>query len=95
MPDFIEFYVENTGFRGRDPVRSKIVVTCNTIQFINTCSYLDCSVSYQNEKYIAVKISTFLQKTGNINTTLKPSQVQNHTRLEIYNISALHNLLYG
>jgi hypothetical protein len=30
-----------------------------------------------------------------INRTLKPSQVQKHTRLKISNISALPTLLYG
>jgi hypothetical protein len=33
--------------------------------------------------------------TGIINRTLKPSQVQKHTKLKIYNTSALPALLYG
>jgi len=49
-------------------VRCKIVKISNIIQYINTCGYLDCSVSYQNEKYFTVKMSTFLQITGIINT---------------------------
>jgi len=77
VPDFIEFYVENTGFKGTDPVRSKIMITCNIIQFINTCNYLDCFVSYQNAKYITVKISTFLQITGIINRLLNPLKSKN------------------
>jgi len=32
---------------------------------------------------------------GIFNRTLKPSQVQKHTRLKIYNTLALHTLLYG
>jgi len=46
-------------------------------------------------KDVTDKISTFLQITDIINRTLKPSQVQRHPRLKIYNTSALPTLLYG
>jgi hypothetical protein len=95
VPDFIGFYVENTGFQGKDPVRCEIVISVYIVQYTNTGSYLDCSVSRQKEKNITVKISRFLQITGIVNRSLKRSQVQKHTRLKIYNTSALHNLLYG
>ena len=49
----------------------------------------ECSVSYQNEKYISVTISKFFQKTAIIERTLKPSQVQKHTGLKICNTPAL------
>jgi hypothetical protein len=45
--------------------------------------------------YITGKISKFLQITGIINRTLKPSQVRKHTRLKIYNTLALPKLIYG
>jgi hypothetical protein len=57
---------------------------------INTFIYLSCSISHQ-----AVKISELLQKTGIINITLKPSQAQKHTKLKVYNTSALITSLYG
>jgi len=59
-------------FNGRDPVRSKIVINNNIIEQINTFSYPGYSVSYQNEKYITIKITKFLQITGIIKRTLKP-----------------------
>ena len=38
-------------FKGRDPVRSKIVINNNIkIEQINTFSYPGCSVLYQNEE---------------------------------------------
>jgi hypothetical protein len=64
-------------FKGRDPFRSQIVINNNNIEQINTFDYLGCSISYNNEKDVTVKISKFLQITGIINRTLKPSQVQN------------------
>jgi hypothetical protein len=37
-------------FKGRDPVRSKIVKNRNTTEEIDTFNYPDCSVSYQIKK---------------------------------------------
>jgi hypothetical protein len=54
-------------FKGRDPVRSKIVININIIEQINTFIYLGCCISYQNEKDVAVKISKSLQITRIIN----------------------------
>jgi len=65
VSDFIEFYVENTGFIGKDPARYKIVISSNIIQYINTCSYLECSVSYQNEKHVTVKNINISPDNGN------------------------------
>ena len=45
-------------------------------------------------KKILVKISKFPQITGIINITVKPSQVQKHTRPKIYNTWALPTLMY-
>jgi len=82
-------------FKGRDLVRSKIIINNNVIELINIFHDLGCFISYQNEKHITVKISTFLQIMRIINRTLKPSQVQIHTRLKIYNVLTLPTLLYG
>jgi hypothetical protein len=57
--------------------------------------YLVCSISYQNEKDITVKISTFPQITGINDRTLKSSQVQKHTKLKIYLTLPLPTLIDG
>ena len=82
-------------FKGRNPVRSKIVINNDIIEQINTFNYLGCSISYQNETDITNKTTKFLQIIGIINKTFKPSQVQKHTRLKIYNTLAIPTLLYG
>jgi hypothetical protein len=46
------------------------------------------------KKGIAVKVSNFLQITGIINTTVKPSQIQKHTTLKSYNTLELPVVLY-
>jgi hypothetical protein len=82
-------------FKERDPVGSKIVINSHVVEDINNFSHLRCSVSYQNEIDIPGKISKFLQITGSINRTSKPSQVQIHTTLTICNTLALPTLLCG
>jgi hypothetical protein len=82
-------------FRGRDPIRSKIVINNKIIEQVNTFSYLGYLPSYETEKDITLKLSKFLQITGIINQVLKPSKVQKQTTLKIYNTLGLPTLLYG
>jgi hypothetical protein len=48
--------MKTMAFKGRDSMRSKIVINNNTVEQTNTFNYLGCSISYQNEKDITVKI---------------------------------------
>ena len=66
-----------------------MMMMVNIVEHINTYSYHGCSMSYQNKKDITVKISKFLQISGIINVSLKPSQVQKQARLKICNALAL------
>jgi hypothetical protein len=70
-------------FRGRDPIRSKIVINNKIIEQKKTFNYLGCSLSYEGEKDVRTKVSKFLQITGIINQVLKPTNVQRQTRLRI------------
>ena len=56
-------------FKGRDPVRSKIVTNNNIVEQIDTFSFLGCFVSYKNDKDITVKLSKFPQIKGIVNRT--------------------------
>jgi hypothetical protein len=82
-------------FRGREAIRSKIVINNKIIEQVNTFNYLGCLLSYETEKDITSKLSKFLQITGIINEVLKPYKVQKQTRLNIYNTLAVPTLLYG
>jgi len=57
--------MKTMAFKGKDLVRSKIVINNNITEQINTFSYLDCSISYHNEKDIIIKILEFLHTMGN------------------------------
>jgi hypothetical protein len=65
------------------------------IEQISAFSCLSCSISYQDVKDVAVRVSEFLEITGIISRTLKPSQVQKDTRLKTYNTMALPTSLNG
>jgi hypothetical protein len=85
---------KTTDFKSRDTVRSK-TVSSNITEKTNTSSYLGCTISYRNLKYITVKVSEFLQIRGTINRNFKHSKIQKHIRLKTHYALALHTLLYG
>jgi hypothetical protein len=58
-------------------------------------NYLGNLVSYEKEKDIVNKITTFLKITGLINNKFKPNEVQKGTRMKLYTTLALPILLYG
>jgi hypothetical protein len=66
MGNFEHLQVPNT-------TAMKTVINNKIIQQINNSNYLGCSISYQNEKDITLKISKFLQIMGIMNRILKPS----------------------
>jgi hypothetical protein len=82
-------------FKGRDPTRTKIVIINNIIEQVNMFNYLGNVVSYEKEKDIVNKITTFLKITGLINNKFKPNEVQKVTRMKLYTTLALTILLYG
>jgi hypothetical protein len=65
------------------------------LEQVNTFTYLNCTISYQEEKDIYFKITKFLQILGLLNNTLKPNLVQRSTRLKLHITLALPTLLYG
>jgi hypothetical protein len=82
-------------FSGKDPVRSKICINNEMPKQVNTFNYLGCILSYESEKVMPSKISTFLKTIRVINQVFKPSLVQYHTRLNIYRTLARLVLTYG
>ena len=56
-----------TDFKGRDPVRSKIIINGDIIEQINTSIQPKSPISHKNDNDIIVVISKFLPVTGIIN----------------------------
>ncbi|NSM56166.1 RNA-directed DNA polymerase [Wolbachia endosymbiont of Atemnus politus] len=94
----MEISIEKTkvmAFLGNDPVRSKIVINNRIVEQVNKFKYLGCTLSYEDEIDIEIKLMNYTKITGLINKVFKPNQVQKHTRTRIYNTIAKPTLLYG
>ena len=81
-------------FKGRDPVRIKMVMNNNiigkpTLQITQVALFHTGS-----KKDITVRVSKFLHITGIINRISKPSQIQKHTKLKTCNTLALPTILH-
>ena len=51
-------------FKGRDPVRTKIVIDNKIIEQVNLFNYLGNVISYEGELDIDNKLNNFLKTTG-------------------------------
>jgi hypothetical protein len=82
-------------FRGKDPVRSKIVINERIIEQVSSFKYLGSDISYLGEVDVNSKISKFLKVAGLINRVVTGNNVRRETRLRIYNTFAVPMLKYG
>jgi hypothetical protein len=82
-------------FTGTESIRSNIVIGNMILEQVNTFTYLDCNISYREEKDTHSKITFFLQIPELLNNTLKPNLVQSSTILKLYKTLALPILLHG
>ena len=76
-------------FRGRDPVRTKIVIDNKIIEQVNSFNYLGNIVSYEKELDIDNKLPNYLKITGILNNVFRPQKTLNKTRIKLYNTLAL------
>ena len=60
-------------FKGRDPVRSKIVINNKIIEQVNLFKYLGNMISYEGELDIDNKL-IFLKITGILNNGFRPQK---------------------
>ena len=81
-------------FKGRDPVRNKIVIDNKVIEQVNLFNYLGTMISYEGELDIDNKLNNFLKITGILNNVFRPQNPLKKTRIKLYNTLALPVLLY-
>ena len=82
-------------FKGRDPVRTKIVIDNKIIEKVNSFSYLGNMISYEKELDIDNKLRNYLKIIGIINNVFRPQKTLKKTRTKLYNTLVLPVLLYG
>jgi len=61
-------------FKGRVPVRTKIVIDNEIIEHVNLFNYLRNVISYEGELDIGNKLNNFLKITGNLNNVFRPQK---------------------
>ena len=61
-------------FRGRDPVRTKIVIDNKIIKQVNSFNYLGNMISYEKQLDIDKKLHNYLKFTGNLNNVFRPQK---------------------
>jgi len=82
-------------FKGRDPVRTKIVIGNKITEQVNLFNYLGNIISCEGELHIDNKLNNFLKITGILNNVFRPQKAFKKTRIKLYNTLALPVLLYG
>jgi hypothetical protein len=60
--------------KGRDPVRTKIVIDNKIIEQVNSFNYLGNMISYEKEFDIDNKLHNYLKITGIINNVCRPQK---------------------
>ena len=65
---------KSMAFKGRDPVRTKIVIDNKIIEKVNSFSYLGSMISYEKELVIDNKPHNYLKITGIINNVFRPQK---------------------
>ena len=61
-------------FKGRDPVRTKIVIDNRIMEQVNVFNCLWNIISYEGELDIDSKLNSFLKITGILNNVFRPQK---------------------
>jgi hypothetical protein len=81
-------------FKGRDLVRTQIVIDKKIIEKVKSFNYLGNMISYERGMDIDKKLNNYLKITGILNNVFKPQKYLKKTRIKLYNKLALPVLLY-
>jgi len=65
---------KSMAFKGRDPVRTKIVIDNKIIEQVNVFNYLGNMISYEKQLDIDNKLHNYLKITGILNNMFKPQK---------------------
>jgi hypothetical protein len=80
-------------FKGRDRIRSKIVIDNKITEQVNFFNYLGNFMSYETEMGTDAKLNAYLRITDIINNVFRPTKTLNKNRIKVYNMLALPTLL--
>lgn len=81
-------------FRGKHPVRSKIIINNTVIEQVSHFKYLGCDITYDYDKDVNIKTQRFQAICGTIAKNLK-KKTRKETQIKFYKTMAIPTLLYG
>lgn len=81
-------------FKGKYPVRTKIVIEGKILEQVKHFKYLGCYVSYEKEIDLDEKLNRFRSICGTIHRNLK-NKTRKETRVKFFNTVAIPVLMYG
>jgi hypothetical protein len=82
-------------FKGRDLVRTRIVIDNKIIEQVNLFNYLGNMISYKKELDIDNTLHNYLKITGILNKVFRTQETFKKTVIKLHNTLALPVLLYG
>jgi len=82
-------------FKGRDPVRTNIIIDNKIIKHVNSFNYLGNIISYEREFDNDNKLNNYLKITGDLNNVFRPQKTLKKTTIKLHNTLAIPVLLYG
>jgi hypothetical protein len=80
---------KSMAFKGRDPIRSKIVIDNKILEQVNSFNCVGNLISYENDVDIGNKLNNYLRIIGIINNVFRPKK----TRIKLYNTLALSTII--
>jgi len=86
---------KSMAFKGRDPVRSKIIIDNKITEEVNLFKYLGGMKSYKKELDIDKKLHKYLKITVILNNVFRSQKTLKKTRIKLNETLALPVLLYG
>ena len=95
---FLTIFVQKTkslAYKGRAPVRTRIVVDNKIVEQVSLFNYLRNMISYGKEVDIDNKLRNNLKITGILINVFKPQNTLKKTRINLYNTLALPVVLCG
>lgn len=81
-------------FKGKQPVRTKIIINDHIIEQVNHFNYLGHDIGYDKDHDIDIKLAKFQRICGTINRTCK-NKFRRDTKLKFYKVMAIPVISYG
>ena len=81
-------------FKGKEPIRTKIVIENEVIEQVSHFNYLGCDLTYEYENEVQQKLHKFQYICGTLRKILR-KKTRKETQLKFYRVMATPVLLYG